>query len=86
MVSPLRAVWRGNCCLPRSRRSILAGGEVPNYLPAGGSRCGVYVRPDSREAPPSLVTAKLLCRQRLERLEDGRWNGSLCRVAGRDIR
>ena len=74
----------------RSRRGILAGGGVPNYLLVGGSRCGVYVRPDSRQAPPSLVTAKLLCRQWLDVarpwLEDGRWNGSRCRVAGRDIR
>ena len=77
----------------RSRRGILAGDGVPNYLLVGGSRYGVYVRPDSRQAPPSLVTAKLLCRQRpdvvrpwLERLEDGRGSGSRCRVAGRDIR
>ena len=77
----------------RSRRGILAGDGVPNYLLVGGSRYGVYVRPDSRQAPPWLVTAKLLCRQRLdvvrpwlERLEDGRGNGRLCRVAGRDIR
>ena len=74
----------------RSRRGIPAGGGVPNYLLVGGTRCGVYIRPGSRQAPPSLVTAKLLCRQRLDVvrpwLEDGRRNGSRCRVAGRDIR
>ena len=50
----------------RSRRGILAGDGVPNYLLVGGSRYGVYVRPDSRQTPPWLVTAKLLCRQRLD--------------------
>ena len=46
----------------RSRRDILASGRVLNYLLGGGSPRGVYIRPDSRHAPPPLVTAELVCR------------------------
>ena len=46
----------------RSRTDILASDQVLNYLLGGGSPRGVYVRPDSRHAPPPLVTAKLICR------------------------
>ena len=60
----------------RSRSAILASDRVLNYLLAGGSPRGVYIRPSSRQAPPPLVTAKLLCRWQpdvvrrwLERLE-----------------
>ena len=46
----------------RSRSEILSSDRVLNYLLGGGSPRGVYIRSDSRQAPPPLVTAKLICR------------------------
>ena len=62
--------------ITRSRSDILASDRVLNYLLSGGSPRGVYIKPSSRQAPPPLVTAKLICRWQpevvrpwLERLE-----------------
>lgn len=48
--------------ISRSRSDILSSDRALNYLLDGGSPRGVYVRSDSRQAPPPPVTAKLLCR------------------------
>ena len=56
--------------------TTLASGRVLNYLLAGRSPRGVYIRSNSRHAPPPLVTENLICRWQpdivrpwLERLE-----------------
>ena len=52
--------------ITRSRSDILASDRVLNYLLSGGSPRGVYIKPSSRQAPPPLVTAKLICRWQLD--------------------